>query len=76
MFLRPSLGRGRSALLFTASPLGTALGGSPTTAPGSRETLGGSGFATGVIGSIGCVLLLVRGSNRSGIEKHPSPSRA
>jgi MFS family permease len=50
----------RSAVLLTASPLGTALGGPLTTALGPRATLGASGFATVVLGAIACVLLLAR----------------
>ena len=65
----------RSAVLLTASPLGTALGGPLTTALGPRATLGGSGLATVVLGAVACVLLLLarcerRRSDRSGIEKH------
>jgi hypothetical protein len=68
----------RSAALLTASPFGTALGGRLTTALGPRATLGGSGLATVVLGTVACVLLLARRrspSERSGIEKHGSPSR-
>jgi MFS family permease len=50
----------RSAALLTASPIGTALGGPLTTALGPRATLGGSGLATVVLGTIASVLLLVR----------------
>jgi MFS family permease len=50
----------RSAVLLTASPLGTALGGPLTTALGPRATLGGSGLATVMLGAVACVLLLVR----------------
>ena len=50
----------RSAVLLTASPLGTALGGPLTTALGPRTTLGGSGLATVVLGAVACVLLLTR----------------
>jgi MFS family permease len=48
----------RSAVLLTASPLGTALGGPLTTALGPRATLGGSGLATVALGAVACVLLL------------------
>jgi predicted MFS family arabinose efflux permease len=69
----------RSAVLLTASPLGTALGGPLTTALGPRATLGGSGLATVVLGAVACVLLLARRrnemTNRSGIEKRRSPNR-
>jgi predicted MFS family arabinose efflux permease len=65
----------RSAALLTASPLGTALGGPLTAALGPRVTLGGSGLATVALGAVAGVLLLARRRNRSGIEKHPSPSR-
>ena len=67
-----------SAALLTASPFGTALGGRLTTALGPRPTLGGSGLATVVLGTVACVLLLARRrspSERSGIEKHGSRSR-
>ncbi|WP_344217233.1 MFS transporter [Kribbella sancticallisti] len=64
----------RSAVLLTAAPLGTALGGPLTTALGPRATLGGSGLATVVLGAVACVLLLARRRNRSGIEKHAPPS--
>jgi MFS family permease len=50
----------RSAVLLTASPLGTALGGPLTTALGPRATLGGSGLATVALGAVACVLLLAR----------------
>jgi MFS family permease len=50
----------RSAVLLTASPLGTALGGPLTTALGPRATLGGSGLATVVLGVVACALLLAR----------------
>ncbi len=63
----------RSAVLLTASPLGTALGGPLTTALGPRGTLAGSGLATVALGAAACVLLLARrrngGPDRSGIEK-------
>jgi MFS family permease len=52
----------RSAVLLTASPLGTVLGGPLTTALGPRATLGGSGLATVALGAIACVLLLARRS--------------
>ncbi len=50
----------RSAVLLTASPLGTALGGPLATALGPHATLGGSGLATVVLGGVACVLLLAR----------------
>jgi predicted MFS family arabinose efflux permease len=50
----------RSAVLLTASPLGTALGGPLTTALGPRATLAGSGLATMALGAVACVLLLAR----------------
>jgi hypothetical protein len=40
-----------------------------------RAALGGSGLATVALGAVAGVLLLARRRNRSGIEKHPSPSR-
>ena len=74
----------RSAVLLTASPLGTALGGPLTTALGPRTTLGGSGLATVVVGAVACGLLLSRRRstsqapgeevpNRAGIEKRRPP---
>jgi predicted MFS family arabinose efflux permease len=54
----------RSAVLLTASPLGTALGGPVTLALGPRATLAGSGLATVVLGAVACVLLLARRRNR------------
>ena len=54
----------RSAVLLTASPLGTALGGPLTTALGPRATLGGSGLATVALGVVASVLLLVRRRGR------------
>ncbi|ADD42883.1 MFS transporter [Stackebrandtia nassauensis] len=48
----------RSAVLLTASPLGTALGGPLTTALGPRSTLGASGLATVVVGVAAAILLL------------------
>ena len=48
----------RSAVLLTASPLGTALGGPLTTALGPGATLGVSGLATVVLGVAACLLLL------------------
>ncbi|NUS09678.1 MAG: MFS transporter [Nonomuraea sp.] len=65
----------RSAVLLTASPLGTALGGPLATALGPRVTLGGSGLATVAVGALACVLLLARRRNRSGIEKRALVSR-
>jgi len=65
----------RSAVLLTASPLGTALGGPLTTVLGPRATLGGSGLATIVLGTGAGVLLLGR-RKRSGIEKHEAPTRS
>lgn len=50
----------RSAVLLTASPVGTALGGPLTTALGPRATLGGSGLATVVLGVVAGGLLLAR----------------
>ena len=54
----------RSAVLLTAAPLGTALGGPLTTALGPRATLGGSGLATVLLGAVAAVLLLARRGNR------------
>ncbi len=54
----------RSAVLLTASPLGSALGGPLTTALGPRATLGGSGLATVLLGVMACVLLLARRRHR------------
>jgi hypothetical protein len=53
----------RSAVLLTAAPLGTALGGPLTTALGPRATLGGSGLVTVMLGVVACVLLLARHKN-------------
>jgi MFS family permease len=50
----------RSAVLLTASPLGTALGGPLTTALGPRATLGGSGLTTVLLGAVAGTLLLAR----------------
>jgi MFS family permease len=50
----------RGAVLLTASPLGTAVGGPLTTAFGPRATLGGSGLATVTLGAVAGVLLLAR----------------
>jgi predicted MFS family arabinose efflux permease len=50
----------RSAVLLTASPLGTALGGPLTTALGPRATLAGSGLATIALGTVAGLLLLAR----------------
>lgn len=50
----------RSAVLLTASPLGTALGGPLTMALGPRATLGGSGLATVALGAVACALLLAQ----------------
>src|SRR4029453_13986849 len=72
----------RSAVLLTASPLGTAVGGPLTTALGPRATLGGSGLATVgrgavargprlapvVLGAVACVLLLARRRNQQARE--------
>lgn len=59
----------RSAVLLTASPLGTAIGGPLTAALGARATLGGSGLATVALGGVACVLLLAR--NRNHLARHP-----
>ncbi|NUS01395.1 MAG: MFS transporter [Nonomuraea sp.] len=68
-----------NAVLLTASPLGTALGGPLTAALGPRATIGGSGLATVVLGIVACVLLAARRGDRrrtsSGIEKRRSTSR-
>jgi MFS family permease len=53
----------RSAVLLTASPIGTALGGPLTTALGPQATLAGSGLATLTLGAVACVLLLARRRN-------------
>lgn len=50
----------RSAVLLTASPLGTALGGPLTNALGPRATLGGSGLTTVGVAVVAAVLLLSR----------------
>jgi MFS family permease len=65
----------RSAVLLTASPLGTALGGPLTTALGPRATLGGSGLVTGLLGVIACALLLAR-RRRIGQESRSTARRA
>jgi MFS family permease len=54
----------RSAVLLTASPLGTVLGGPLTTALGPRATLGGSGVATLALGVVAGTLLLLRRRTR------------
>jgi predicted MFS family arabinose efflux permease len=58
----------RSAVLLTASPLGTALGGPLTSALGSRLTLAVSGLATVAAGLVAGTLLLA--SRR---RKRPAP---
>jgi MFS family permease len=63
----------RSAVLLTASPLGTALGGPLTTALGPRATLGGSGLATVVLGAVACVLLLARRRSQQAREPGALP---
>jgi hypothetical protein len=63
----------RSAVLLTASPLGTALGGPLATALGPRATLGGSGLATVVLGAVACVLLLARRRNQQAREPGALP---
>ncbi|HZE38912.1 MAG TPA: MFS transporter [Stackebrandtia sp.] len=50
----------RSAVLLTASPIGTALGGPLTAAIGPRLTLGASGLGTVALGVVACVALLAR----------------
>jgi MFS family permease len=55
----------RSAVLLTASPLGTALGGPLTTALGARATLGVSGLVTVALG-LGAAALLLAGRRRGG----------
>ncbi|BCJ30460.1 MFS transporter [Actinocatenispora sera] len=51
----------RSAVLLTAAPLGTALGGPLTTALGPADTLAASGLATVTLGTAAAgVLLLTR----------------
>lgn len=72
-----------NAVLLTASPLGTALGGPLIAALGPRATLGGSGLATVALGATACLLLTARRwergpngfRNRSGIEKRRSVGR-
>ncbi|HEY3009090.1 MAG TPA: hypothetical protein VGJ63_13645 [Micromonosporaceae bacterium] len=63
----------RSAVLLTASPLGTALGGPLTTALGPGATLGGSGLATVVLGAVACVLLVARRRIRQAREPGAPP---
>lgn len=62
-----------TAVLLTAAPLGTALGGPLTAALGPRTTIGGSGVATAALGTLAAVLLATRRGDRqrdpSGIEK-------
>ncbi|HET6867135.1 MAG TPA: MFS transporter [Solirubrobacteraceae bacterium] len=53
----------RSAVLLTASPLGTALGAPLASALGPRATLAGSGLATVALGAAACVLLLAQHRN-------------
>jgi MFS family permease len=65
----------RSAVLLTASPLGTALGGPLTTTLGPRATLGGSGLATVVLGVIACVLLLARRRETGQESRSTAPER-
>ncbi|MCI3242905.1 MULTISPECIES: MFS transporter [Streptomyces] len=49
-----------NAVLLTASPLGTALGGPLTTTLGPATTLGTSGLTTVALGTSACVLLATR----------------
>ncbi|MFV8184244.1 MFS transporter [Streptomyces spinosirectus] len=49
-----------SAVLLTASPLGTALGGPLTATLGASTTIGASGLATVALGTCACVLLAAR----------------
>jgi hypothetical protein len=67
----------RSAALLTASPFGTALGGRLTTALGPRATLGGSGLANVMLGTVACVLLLAgAGAHRNDQESRSTDHRA
>ena len=66
----------RSAVLLTASPLGTALGGPLTTALGPRATIGGSGLATLALGVVVCVVLLARRRSLTGQESRSAGHRA
>lgn len=50
----------RAAVLLTAAPLGTAIGGPVTTAIGPRATLAGSGLTTVALGAVTALLLLAR----------------
>ncbi len=54
----------RSAALLTAAPIGTALGGPLSTALGPGPTLGVSGIATVVLGTVAALLLLARRAPR------------
>jgi MFS family permease len=54
----------RSAALLTAAPIGTALGGPLSTALGPGPTLGASGVATVVLGTVAALLLLARRTTR------------
>lgn len=54
----------RGAVLLTASPLGTALGGPLVAALGPRRTLGGSGLVTVGLGLVAAALLLLRRRRR------------
>lgn len=50
----------RAAVLLTASPLGTAIGGPITTALGPRTTLAGSGLVTVLLGTVAALVLVAR----------------
>jgi MFS family permease len=65
----------RSAVLLTASPLGTALGGPLTTALGPRATLVVSGLVTVALGLVAGVLLLAR-RRRGGATVRRAPNVA
>jgi len=62
----------RSAVLLTASPLGTALGGPLTAALGPRATLATSGVATVALGAVACLLLLSRRDRAPAIAPEPA----
>ncbi|MFI6291330.1 MFS transporter [Nonomuraea sp. NPDC050790] len=64
----------RSAVLLTASPLGTALGGPLTAALGARATLAASGLVTVALGAVAAVLLLARRAGLTGPSRNGEAS--
>jgi hypothetical protein len=62
----------RASVLLTASPVGAALGGPPTTALGARQVLTGTGIAMIFVAACAAALR-IRSTKRHQIRTHALP---